>query len=368
MKKVISVLLLLNAISLIPIVSVADCETNKKRNCFAGCVNPRYKAISRIRHSSTRYLEEYQRDCKCSGQANAYTHHGSKPDGPYAMGYAHRNSSREWFEKEVIGDIYYPGFNVYKSFNRPISPADSTDGEARMRIVSYDRFVDEENSNDVVIDSIVGYMRLRNTNGSSLYTRFELVIWGGENSEDSIRTEEKTLWKSTITLTDEKVYGTGLFYNDNYYSIKNTDSGKVLLIHVNEEIGIDINEAVDVNVTGWSDIQSDYSEESARYHNDNENDEIYSNLLNEYSLNKFNIFPNPTNNAFRIDLSLIESKNVNIKLCDYNGKLISTIFNQEINSNENKSIDFSADQLPTGYYNLVITVGNKVFNRLLKKD
>ncbi|MEN9369927.1 MAG: hypothetical protein RI952_792, partial [Bacteroidota bacterium] len=300
MKKIILILFVFFSISIVAEKIYADGRANKNRNCLFGCINPRYKAISEIRRVNDNMEIEYQRDCKCSGQANAYTHHGIKPQGPYAMCYTHINSSKSWFEVEVIGNIYYPGFNPYKNFNRLILPTDSTDGETSMKIESYHRFADIENSNDIVIDSIVGYMRLKNRNGSTLYSRYEFAIWSLDNSEDTLRTEEKTLWKSTLTLTDGKVYGTGLFYNDNYYSIKETDSGTVLFINVNQEIGVDINEAEDISVEEWVDVQSDYSEESARFINPKEADEIYSNLLNEYSLNKFNIFPNPSNNNFRV--------------------------------------------------------------------
>lgn len=368
MKKIIFLIIVLTSFIVNNEKIFADGFTVKNRNCIVGCVNPRYKAVSVIRRVSTHTQVEYQRDCKCSGQADAYTHRGYKPEGPYAMCYEHRNSSRAWHEIDQIGNIYYPGFNVYKDFNRTIFPADSTDGEATMNIISYNRFADEENSNDVVIDSIVGYMRLRNANGSELYTRYEFAIWAKENSEDTLRTEGKTLWKSTLTFTDEKVYGTGLFYNDNYYSVKETDSGKVLLIHLTEEIGIDINEADDVTIEEWVDVQSDYNEESARYINPKESDEIYNNLLNEYSLNSFNIFPNPTNGNFRVELSLKENKNINIQLVDISGKFISTIINQEIASNNTEHIDFNINDLPSGYYNLIINVGSKHFVRLIKKN
>lgn len=367
MKKVILLFVLCSFI-IMNEKTFADGTVNKNRNCIAGCINPRYKAISRIRRVSDNQIVEYQKDCKCSGQANAYTHHGIKPQGPYAMCYSHINSSKSWIESEVIGNIYYPGPNPYKNFNRVILPADSTDGESSMKIESYHRFADIENSNDIVIDSIVGYMRLRNANGSNLYSRYEFAIWSLDNTEDSLRTEEKTLWKTTLTFTDGKVYGTGLFYNDAYYSIKETDSGTILFINVNEEIGIDVNEAVDISVEEWVDIQSDYTEESARFINPKEADDIYNNLLNEYSLNKFNIYPNPTNNNFRVELSLKEKENISMKLCDINGKYISTIINKEFISNNIEYVDFNVNDLPSGYYNLIITIGNKHFTRLIKKN
>ncbi len=156
--------------------------------------------------------------------------------------------------------------------------------------------------------------------------------------------------------------------NDNYYSVKETDSGKVLLIHLTDEIGIDINEADDVTIEEWVDVQSDYSEESARFINPKESDEIYSNLLNEYSLNKFNIFPNPTNSNFRVELSLKENENIHIQLVDISGKFISTIINQEFESNSTEYVDFDIKDLPSGYYNLIVNVGNKHFVRMIRKD
>jgi len=80
-----------------------------------------------------------------------------------------------------------------------------------------------------------------------------------------------------------------------------------------------------------------------------------------------NVFPNPANEYFRIELSVPESGNATIELFDMTGKMVETL--QDGNMEKGiYTLETSTDDLMPGLYLIRTTVGNQVVNSRLMID
>jgi hypothetical protein len=77
-----------------------------------------------------------------------------------------------------------------------------------------------------------------------------------------------------------------------------------------------------------------------------------------------NLYPNPNNGEFKIDLELPPNTNMNTSIYDYQGKLIINLGNIESGSNATKTTKTVKEpQLPQGNYLLVISGNDKQINK-----
>ncbi|MBZ0202734.1 MAG: T9SS type A sorting domain-containing protein, partial [Ignavibacteria bacterium] len=67
-------------------------------------------------------------------------------------------------------------------------------------------------------------------------------------------------------------------------------------------------------------------------------------------------YPNPFNPSTKIDFSLPNSSNVELKIFDVLGREVYTLLNEEFAAG-NYSVDFNASELPSGMYFYKLTSG-----------
>jgi hypothetical protein len=65
-------------------------------------------------------------------------------------------------------------------------------------------------------------------------------------------------------------------------------------------------------------------------------------------------FPNPTNGSSEINFSLISTSNINVKIYDVTGRCVKTIFDEKMNSGDQK-IKLNVEELMNGVYFYTIT-------------
>ena len=80
---------------------------------------------------------------------------------------------------------------------------------------------------------------------------------------------------------------------------------------------------------------------------------------------ELNIYPNPTSDYIKVSSKLTDNNDVKLTLIDLNGKIIKTI-NKENVSIFNETININ--NLPTGIYNLIIQVDNKIYSKKIIKE
>lgn len=79
-----------------------------------------------------------------------------------------------------------------------------------------------------------------------------------------------------------------------------------------------------------------------------------STIASEYKLSQN--YPNPFNPSTKIDFSLPNSTNVELKIFDVLGREVYTLLNEEFAAG-NYSVDFNASELPSGMYFYKLTSG-----------
>lgn len=81
------------------------------------------------------------------------------------------------------------------------------------------------------------------------------------------------------------------------------------------------------------------------------------------------IYPNPTSNEINLRFNLVEEKNdVNVKVVNYNGQVLSTIFNGN-KDNGNHTLNYSLTSFASGVYFVIISINNEniVSHKIIKK-
>jgi hypothetical protein len=85
------------------------------------------------------------------------------------------------------------------------------------------------------------------------------------------------------------------------------------------------------------------------------NSELKTNEITEYSLSQN--YPNPFNPNTRINFELPESGYVNLKVFNILGEMVSELVNRKLDKGS-YSVDFSAQNLPSGLYIYKIECGS----------
>jgi len=85
-------------------------------------------------------------------------------------------------------------------------------------------------------------------------------------------------------------------------------------------------------------------------------DQIYDlNIKQPY----FTVFPNPLNNKTTIKFQLHESDNVKLKVYNYMGECIATLFDKTANAGQVYKIEFDTKKLSAGTYFITLKTGNR---------
>ncbi len=74
---------------------------------------------------------------------------------------------------------------------------------------------------------------------------------------------------------------------------------------------------------------------------------------------KLKIYPNPFSNKTTIMFQLSESDNVKLKVYNYTGEYVATLFNHSVNAGELYKITFNTKKLPAGVYYGVLQTDNR---------
>jgi hypothetical protein len=189
-------------------------------------------------------------------------------------------------------------------------------------------------------------------------------LWAPDEDEDTIMTEDKVRWESSITLTKDGVVGTGIFEDDTYYSIVQTDSGRVVLITINGpiEIDLDLNEIIEIFTQqhGGSDFEQ-FDHQLSEY----TFDEIMCNERRSFNFTNFNSNYDFQNNVLDLNFKLAVNSHVCISLISQNGQIISNLVNSELKSDMQYVYQFDlANELNSNgqYYFVFLVDNNKRFS------
>lgn len=101
----------------------------------------------------------------------------------------------------------------------------------------------------------------------------------------------------------------------------------------------------------------------------NEDKVIFTDVIESDSIvPKIKNYPNPVSNHFNFDYTLEKNANVNLSICDLNGKVLRVVIdNQEEAGAKQVNVDIS--DLPAGSYYCILKVnGTATVNKLIKKD
>ena len=85
---------------------------------------------------------------------------------------------------------------------------------------------------------------------------------------------------------------------------------------------------------------------------------IYENETQETPIN---IYPNPFSNTTTLQFVLPENDNVKIDIIDISGKQIQTLFNGDVNKDQQYTVSFNGEKLATGIYMYKMTTLNDVY-------
>ena len=91
--------------------------------------------------------------------------------------------------------------------------------------------------------------------------------------------------------------------------------------------------------------------------------DIFESIEEELGIEAVEIYPNPTNNFFHLDMELTSPKKVSWEIYHVSGKLI-LVSNEELSVNYSDKI--SVSQFPSGMYLMKINVGEgEIFRKVL---
>ena len=375
-KTTLKVIIMLCMIS-ISEFSFADWRTDSKNTRI--CVGWRWWARSKVSYICVDKSDEQQTSRKCSGTAQAYSRVGA-PGGSRAeaQGWSSSSRSQGWAFTNV--PCLLPGYDPNALFQKNLlNTTDTEESFAKQDISNNMEFTfpneNENYSYTVSGSSLSGYMLLSNTSSTDYYSVYDIIIWKDnvdEGVEYSDINPEDIEWRSTITLTKDGVIGTGIFETDQYYSIHETDSGRLLIFNLDENL--------EVNLTNNGDTKYRLTTRGHVGYNPNNNTWVTATTqslmrkleqenLSQNNLKELNTYPNPTTKELNFEVTTISDEKLEIEIYNSNGQLIDKIYKGTTENGKKKVI--TSDVLinaPVGIYQIKYRVGNKTFFRQIIKD
>lgn len=357
--------------------SFADWRTDSRNTWI--CSWWRWKATSTVSYICNNASAEQQNGRRCSGEAQAYSRVGPL-GGSRAEAQAWRSSSRNqgWAFTNVT--CLLPGYDPNALFQKNLlTTNDVQESFAKHDISNNLEFAfpneNENYSYTVNASNLSGYMLLSNTSSTDYYSVYDIIIWKDnvpEAVENSDINPEDIEWRSTITFTKDSVIGTGIFGNDENYSIHETDSGRLLLFNLQENL--------EINLTNYGNTKYRLTTRGHVGHNPNNNTwftattqslmtKLEQDNLHQNNLKELKIYPNPTTNELNFEVTTISDEKLEIEIYNSNGQLVNKIFNGTTKGEKKKLI--TSDILinsPVGIYQIKYRVGNKTFFRQIIKD
>lgn len=183
---------------------------------------------------------------------------------------------------------------------------------------------------------------------------------------------EDIVWRSTITLTKEGVVGTGIFESDENYSIHETDSGRVLLFHLPQELEFSLNEELSSGYVFTTRGHIGYNPGNNQWvaaTTEGLMKQLEQDLLTENHLKELTIYPNPSTNELKVELTTLTDERVEIEIYDSRGQVVNRFFAGNVKKGEKVTItsDLLKDS-PKGIYQMKYKIGDKSFVRQIIKD
>lgn len=227
--------------------------------------------------------------------------------------------------------------------------------------------VNSEWNYEINFDNNNRVFELKNLNGALLipksyagYVELRITFWRAEDDyenqiEDENLTQEKIIHQEFIKIRDNKIVFSDGFLNkegiteyetENYLSVEVDD----LMYSFETPDDIDFSEELIVQVEAFSDP---------------DNERIKREELEKSKLGKLNVFPNPSNGRFNLNLNSNQDLTAEIKLFDARGLYISNIYNGKVYKNETVDISIEKENLASGIYFITVQGKNGFFE--LKK-
>ena len=351
---------------------------NRRKNTRI-CASWRWYARSTVKYICVAKDDETQVNRRCNGTAQAYSRVGALGGSrAEAQAWTSSSSSTGWAFTNV--PCLLPGYDPNSLFQQNLLNADDYNNSFGSQYINTDMDFLYANDNEnyaytVNASSISGYMLLKNTASTDYYSVYDMII-----SKESIHTNEgddeinplDIVWRSTITLTRDGVIGTGIFESNENYSIHETDSGKVLLFHLAQNLQVELNknlsEGYIITTRGHIGYNSNNNQWVAATTKGLMN-QLEQNLLTENHLKELTIYPNPSTKELNIELITLTDERVEIEIYDSRGQLVNKVFSGDTKKEEKVTItsDLLKDS-PKGIYQMKYKIGDKSFVRQVIKD
>lgn len=283
------------------------------------------------------------------GDMNGY--HGGDNDA-FAMS-LDQNGNINWSKCYGGSGDDYSGFGigVAKDGNLLIpGTTNSNDGDVTGNHGMFDGWITKINNNNGSVKWSKCYGTALSESGFGMLTMpdGDLVLLGisGPSNDffgDALSDALVTRISSNGNQKWSKTYG-GSDFEDAEDGVPTSDGGMILLNHTLSADGDVTNQHGGVDI--WL-VKLDCDG-----HNHNHRDASFDNnqtLLSNY--------PNPFSTSTTITFSVPELQRVSLKIYDMNGKLVSTLADQEFETGENR-IEFNADNLDAGIYFLKMQAGD----------
>lgn len=289
--------------------------------------------------SSSNYIATASKGC-------AYQRSENRGGAWRFTGWVSQNICGRGYDKSDLNIAMLPN-NNYSSIDTLIENSDiTTSGQAN-------------GTNFIEIRGINGFMEAR----TSMISSFSIKVWLPSNSEDTTITENEIVYNGKISIINGQVSLSGNFTTDftsSFYSTTTNGEKKVvnfsnnnLRINLTIPRGRSINDFV---VIGESD--GTYND-ALGLRKAQENTDL---KIEKKSI-KFDVFPNPTNSDLNVTFKANSGGITKIYIYDSNGKLVDTIFNNQINAGEEININLSdkIKSYSTGNYFILIDENNEKY-------